>query len=240
MELLLKQANTLSREWAAQCTSEAQVLVEAAHVDRLVDAIIYLSDEPDIQEALKRMARKVMQPGNRNPSQGKDMLWEVVLLADLKRDGLSARAAEPDIVVEFETGNYYIACKKIWSPENVEKQINKASDQLKPFKNRIIALNLDDLSPAYSVFASQNRDAGMEFLHNCNGAFVVRNQQVLSKAVIENKCDGFIISTTAVAMLKEEKEPFNLIIQATLWPSEDTTPKACSQFQAFYKHWTNP
>jgi hypothetical protein len=75
--------------------------------------VIALPAEPGIKEALKRMAGSDMRPDSRDPSQGKDALWEVMLLGDLRERGITAIAAEPDILVTLEFGDYPIACKKI-------------------------------------------------------------------------------------------------------------------------------
>lgn len=231
---LLKQADFLNCEWAAQRVPDIRVLSEAAHVNRLADAIIYLPDEPGIQEALRRMARSVMQPDDRSNSQGKDALWEVELLAALRKNGLSGTATEPDIVVNFGKGDYPIACKKIWSENSVEKRVSRGAKQLEPFDNGgIIALNLDDLTPAGHVVAQADRMAAEQFLNEFNMAFVNRHRNVLQQAIMDGKCDGFIISTTAAAVLSEEKTAFNLVTQMSLWHLKEATPDALERFLAF-------
>lgn len=234
MSQLLKQADILSRAWAEQREPEKRVLCEAAHVNRLADAITYLPDEPGIQEALKRMAGNVMQPDDRSTSQGNDALWEVVLLADLKKNGLSGRAAEPDIVVDFGMSDYPIACKKIWSENGVEKHVSKGAKQIAPFGNGgIIALNLDDLTPAGHVVSQSNKVVAKQFLDDFNMAFVERHRNVLQQAIMDGKCDGFIISTTAVAVLEEEETPLYLATQSSLWHLKEASSEARERFLAF-------
>jgi len=231
---LLNQAGVLSREWAAQRVPAIQVLSEAAYVNRLADAITYLSDEPGIQEALRRMAGSVMQPDNRSNSQGKDALWEVVLLADLRKSGLSGAAAEPDILVNFGRGDYPIACKKIWSESGVEKHVRKGASQLEPFGNGgIIALNLDDLTPAGYVVAQPDRMLAKKFLDDFNMAFVHRHRNMLQRAIMDGKCDGFIISTTAAAVLSNEEPAFNLVTQSSLWHLKEAPWDALERFSFF-------
>lgn len=231
---LLKQADVLSREWTAQRVPDIRVLCEAAHVNRLADAIASLPDEPGIQEALRRMAGSVMQPDDRSNSQGKDALWEVALLADLRRHGLSGIAAEPDIVVTFGKGDYPIACKKIWSENGVEKQVSKGAKQLQPLGNGgIIALNLDDLTPAGHLVAQPDKTSAKQFLNDFNMQFINRHRNVLQRAIMDEKCDGFIISTTAAAALSEEKTAFNLVTQSSLWHLKEASPAALERFVAF-------
>ncbi|MEB5487534.1 hypothetical protein QMA69_15395 [Burkholderia pseudomallei] len=231
---LLNQADILSREWAAQRVPDVRVLSEAAYVNRLADAITYLPDEPGIQEALRRMAGSIMQPDDRSNSQGKDALWEVILLADLRKNGLTGTAAEPDIVVNFGKGDYPIACKKIWSENGVEKHVSKGAKQLEPLSNGgIIALNLDDLTPAGHVVAQPDKMSAKKFLDGFNMEFVDRHRNILQRAIMSQKCDGFIISTTAAAVLSNEEPAFNLVTQLSLWHLQEASPDALERFLAF-------
>lgn len=231
---LLSQADKLSLAWAGQVKPDDRVVWDTAFVNRLVDAVINLPDEPGIQEALKRMARSVMQPDDRNTSQGKDALWELVLLSDLKNNGLAVTAAEPDILVDFGMGNYPIACKKIWSESGVEKRVSHAAKQLAPFNNGgVIAINLDDLVPVGKVISVPTKSYVGGVLTKFNLDFVERNRGVLQNAVRDGKCDGFIISTTALAVLWEEDTPAYLASQTSLWHIQESLPEARERFLAF-------
>ncbi|WP_205929460.1 hypothetical protein [Rhizobium leguminosarum] len=64
-------------------------------------------------------------------------------------------------------------------------------------------------------------------------AFVERHRNLLQRAVMEGKCDGFILSTTAIALLAEEKQPFNLVTQMSLWHLNECAPEARQRFIAF-------
>jgi hypothetical protein len=232
---LLSQADKLSRAWADQVKPDDRVVWEAAYVNRLADAVTNLPDEPGIQEALKRMAGGVMQPHDRsNSHQGKDALWELVLLSDLKSRGLTAKAAEPDILVDFGMGDYPIACKKIWSTLGVEKRVSHAARQLAPFNNGgIIALNLDDLVPVGKVVSGPNKADARGVLSAFNSEFIESHRNVLQNAVMDGKCDGFLISTTAFAVLWEEETSAYLASEGTLWHLGDSSQEACERFRAF-------
>lgn len=231
---LLNQAEILRRAWVDQVEPDPRVLWEAGYVNRLADAITYLPDEPGIQEALKRMAGSVMQPDDRSTSQGKDALWEVVLLADLKKSGLTGVAAEPDILVDIGSGFYPIACKKIWSERSVKKRVSHAAKQLAPFKNGgVIALNLDDLVPVGKVIAQPNKALAKQLLIDFNLAFIDRHRSVLQDAILAGKCDGFLISTTALAVLPQEETSLYLVSQTSLWHVKEAAPDACERFLEF-------
>lgn len=231
---LLRQTDVLSREWSAGRQPNIRVLAEAAHVNRLADSIICLPDEPGIQEALRRMAGSVMQPNDRKASQGKDALWEVALLAALKKAGLAARAGEPDILVNFGIGDYPLACKKIWSESGLEKHVNKGARQMEPLGNGgIVALNLDDLTPAGHVFMEQDGAGAKRFLDAFNMDFVDRHRSLLQQAVVEGKCDGFLLSTTALGILSNANTAFNVITQTSLWHVREASPAALDRFLGF-------
>jgi hypothetical protein len=230
---LLRQADTLSLVWAQGGKPGNEVVWDTLHVNRLADAVINLLDEPGIELALKRMAGSVMQPEDRSFSQGKAALWELILLSFLKNRGFSVKAAEPDILVDFGFGEYPIACKKSWSEKGVEDHIRKAAKQLAPFRNGgLIALNLDDLvPPGYGLTVPTLDQAGIK-LSLAQQAFIEKHKGLLAKAVIEGKCEGFIISTTVNAVLTEEKTQPNLVSNFTVW-SDTGSPEVSDRFIAF-------
>lgn len=231
---LLKQADVLTEAWDQERVPDLKVLCEAAHVNRLADSITALPDEPGIQEALRRMAGSVMQPDERTFSQGKDALWEIALLADFRIAGLASRAAEPDIVVNFGSGDYPVACKKIWSDSGVRNQIRAGAKQLRPFKNGgIIAFNLDELVPVGKILVDETAEGAMQLLNEFNHDFKERHFESFQRAISKGECDGFIFSTSAASILWKEAEPFNLITQKLLWNSLEAAQHATLRFHDF-------
>lgn len=75
--------------------------------------------------------------------------------------------------------------------------------------------------------------AAEQFLNEFNMAFINRHRNVLQQAIMDGKCDGFIISTTATAVLPEEKTAFNLVTQMSLWHLKEAAPDALERFLAF-------
>ncbi|GLO09877.1 TPA: hypothetical protein QEM76_005861 [Pseudomonas putida] len=231
---LLRQADKLDQAWVDQREPDAQIIIDALHVNRLVDAINLVGEQPGIHEPLKRMAKSVMQPNDRGLSQGKDALWELVLQAQLISSGVSARAAEPDLIVELNMADYPIACKKIWSADNLENQIKRGCEQLAPFGHAgVIALNLDDLTPVGKVVAQPTKTLAIEFLAEFTTDFIGKHLRLLQQAVVKGRCDGFIVSTAAAAILSEEDTSPYLATHYTLWHSTDKSPEAIDRFLAF-------
>lgn len=234
LDQLLSQAHKLDQAWREQRAPDNQVMIDALHVNRLADAITLLLNEAGIQEALKRIAGSVMQPAHRGLSQGKDALWELVLQAQLMTSGLAVRAAEPDLLVDIGSGPYPVACKKIWSLDNLQKQIKQGCKQLGPFRHYgVIALNLDDLVPVGQVVAQPTKDQAMSFLSKFNMTFIEKHQRLLEQAVTASRCDGFIVSTAAAAILSEEETPLYLATQYTLWHVRSKSTGADERFVAF-------
>jgi hypothetical protein len=162
----------------------------------------------------------ICAPDSRDPSQGKDALWELMLLGDLRERGITAIAAEPDILVTLEFGDYPIACKKIWSEKGLEKHVSKGCKQLALRGNGgVIALNLDELFPAGKVLTMPDKAAATDYLAAFASSLAARHERVLHKALGTGKCDGFIISCSALAVLEHEVPALNLIRQSIYWHS---------------------
>jgi len=118
-KLLLNVESAADDERALHVQSLAndyQLATDALHVNRLTSALLAIQDDQDVQQLLRRLAGGIVQPNDRNPSQAKDALWEVLLFAHLRDRGLIARFQDPpDIVMMLDGSEYPIACKKVWS-----------------------------------------------------------------------------------------------------------------------------
>ena len=231
----LGQAETLDREWHDGTASSIEVLRDAAHVNRLALAVLALRDDPAVREPLCRMAGNVMMPDSRRQSRGKDALWEIVLLADLRSAGVEVRFEDPpDIVAKLNGADYPVACKKVWTETGVKEHIRKAGTQLRRFGNGgVIALNLDDLVPAGRLLRHDDRSSAGKFLDQFNLDFIERHRSVLQKAVIEGRCDGVWVSVCAVTDLVTEQTRFNLYTQTAIWHLADSSEASKARLLRF-------
>lgn len=83
---LLRDAESLAKEWdEGNRAQEFRRLVNAAHANRIAEAILAVRDDADAQQCLSRIAGNDMNLSGRAPSQGKDHLWELDLLYALRR-----------------------------------------------------------------------------------------------------------------------------------------------------------
>lgn len=219
LDQLLRRAEALDRQWRSGAVPSLSMLCDTAHVNRLTEAVLVLRNDAEVRMPLTRMAKNVMMPENRRQSQGKDALWEIVLLAHLRKVGLTARFEDPpDIVVTLDGTEYPVACKKVWTETGVTSHIRKAGQQLRRFGGSgVIALNLDDLVRPGVLLQQTDRHAAGVFLDQFNLAFIERHRNALQQAIMTGRCDGIWVSVCTPANLVQEASPFNLYTQTTIW-----------------------
>ncbi|MFM0327712.1 hypothetical protein [Caballeronia glebae] len=236
LNMLFRDAESLARDWAnGVAEGDIRRLINTAHANRIAEAILLLRDEAEIQEVLRRIARNNVDLSKRPPSQGKDALWELNLLALLRRLGVQAKLLDPpDIVANFEFGKYPIACKKIYSERGVEAQMRKGAKQLAPYQGGgLVALNIDDLIPEDVLLRSESAATAGAFLDRLNMSFIERHQIVLQRFVLEGKCDGVLVSTTALSDITNgDRTRFNTFTQSTLWTVNEADPRAIARINA--------
>lgn len=220
---ILREAEKLAENWVAGRTDGGiRQLVNAAHANRIAEAIEMTSSEPTVNEALRRMAGNDMNLSGRSPSQGKDALWELDFVSFLRRRNVIARLEDPpDIVAQFDFGDYAIACKKIYSERGVEAQVRKGAKQLSRFGGAgIVAINIDDLVPEDALLQSATQDHAGDFLAKFNGDFIERHRARIQRFVIDGRCDGVLVSTTVLSDIVRSDPRFNLCTEATMWSVE--------------------
>jgi hypothetical protein len=230
---LLREAESLAMEWdAGNQNQEFRRLLNAAHANRIAEAILSVRDDPNSQQCLARIAGNDMNLSGRAISQGKDHLWELDLIYALRRHGFSAELVDPpDIVVDLAGAPFPIACKKVYSEKGVQAQMRKGVDQLKGQGGAgLVALNIDDLVPNGTILASASRAQASDFLAKFNSDFVERHRLVLQRFVKEGRCDGVLASTATLADLRDSKPRFNLITETTLWTLDSIGPEAAARF----------
>jgi hypothetical protein len=217
---LMSMTYQLSSEWNSQERSEGWEgrLFSALHVNRICDAVIAVEHDSGSQECLKRIAGSDMNLPLHDQSQGKDSLFELELLNYLRQHRLSARLEEPDIVVDMPWGSYPIACKKINSIRNLEKQVSSACRQLKPFAGAgLIALNIDVLVPENHLLgASTGALAGAKLQHMIDN-FRERHGRKLREVMAAARCDGVLLSLTSMADVEQIRPRLNYFTQTDCW-----------------------
>lgn len=234
--VLLREAEALAREWNAG-TNEGGInrLIAAAHANRIAEAIGAVRSDTGVDECLRRIAGNSVNLSDRAPSQGKDALWEIELLARLRRYLFDARFVDPpDIVIALDGAPYSVVCKKIYSERGAEAQVRKGIKQLKASGHPgIIALNLDDLVPAGTLLEASSLSQAHDFMHAFNVDFITRQQQRIQRYIADGRCDGVLVSTSVPSGIETVSPNFNNHNQTTLWTLNEASPAACARLRRF-------
>lgn len=219
---LFQKARVLNEQWQAQ-TGDRDVLtlMQADDAVRIAAAVEEVLDDSDAKEAIRRITRSDMQLTTRQPSQGKDALWELDLLSFLRRQSVAVRLQEPPdlaITLPGALGDYGFACKKVYGEDSVTSQLRKGYQQLRAMGcPGVVAFNLDDITPERAVLVQPTRQAAGDALQRLNLAFVQRHQLDFQEAVMAGKCDGVLLAATAHADVAAMSPRFNRVTEFTYW-----------------------
>lgn len=219
LSLLLREADRVAQDFEhGRELHSTDGLLRAAHANRVTSAILEVGRDPGARQCLRRMTGGTMDLAERTSSQGKDALWEIELAEKLRKLGFAAELSEPDIVLDVGGERYPVSCKKIYSERGVEAQMRKAVHQLARFGAAgLVAFNIDDLTPARSVFVSANARVAGDRLAELNRTFIDRNQRVLERFVADSRCHGVLVTTNVVADLTSTRPRLNSFSQTTIW-----------------------
>jgi hypothetical protein len=203
---------------------------------RIATALLQAIGQPEAREAIRRITKSDMRLSTRQPSQGKDALWELDLMSFLR--GRSATVSikdPPDLELELPSplGSYGIACKKVYSEDSVGKQFSKGLKQLEPYAGAgLVAFNLDDLTPERSILRAVSREMAGDYLYRLNVAFMERHQSRFQAAVMAGRCDGVWISSCVHADVSGLSPRFNRMTEVTLWTVAEAGHGSASRLKA--------
>jgi hypothetical protein len=197
---LIDDAMALSDAWLMDNKDETgmKLVFRVSVLDRIADAILPLSDVPERTKYLSVLASGNLDLQKRSRSLAKDILWELELWSTLRRRSFIATLREPpDIVVAFEDAAVGIACKKLYSENNVEKVLSEAVEQIEAtFDFGILAVNLDDLTLPDHILKAPTQQAMGKFIDNLNVAFLQRHKRHFKKYL----ASGRVISALAATV----------------------------------------
>lgn len=219
---LFAKADRLDREWTeGMASKDIEMVMASDEAARIAEALLEAIKHPEAREAIRRITKSDMRLSTRQPSQGKDALWELGLMFLLRGQGVNAIFKDPpDLEITFPglLGAYGIACKKVYSEDSVDGQFSKGLKQLAPYRGAgLVAFNLDDLTPARSILQAPNRQHASDHLHRLNMAFTERHRMRFQEAVMAGRCDGVWISSCVHADLTGTSPRFNRVTESTLW-----------------------
>lgn len=187
---------------------------------RIANAVEAALDDTGAKEAIHRVTASDMNLSNRQESRGKDALWELDLYRRFKLGEIPVHFAEPDLVISLgaKLGEYAIACKKVYSVDNVPKSFKEGCDQLKTHgRPGVIAFNLDDLSPETSALTIATEYELRQKLHEMNQKFIRDNERHFLSMVERGACDGVLVSTSVISDVSDMSPPVNVIRSSAAW-----------------------
>ena len=237
---LIGDAKVLSDSWLTNNTNIAthQLLFRVSLLNRIADAILLLS-EAEASGCVKYLT--VFTSGSLNLQQrdnslAKNMLWELELWSVLCRRSLSATLREPpDIVVIFEGAMVGIACKKLYSENNVEKILSEAVGQIEAaFDYGIVAMNLDDLILPDQILKARNQEEMGKIISDLNLSFLNRHKRYFKKYLASGRLLSAIVSTSVLAETYNQRPRFNVAQQTTIWAIPGLPPEKEKQLMRFY------
>jgi len=220
--VLLKDAEALADDFISGKSSgdsEFQILLNAAHLDRMADALLMLEDEPNCNAYLNKLTSTNLNFLGRTPSHAKDIFWEIELWALLKRNCSNVRLIDPpDIILDTADGPLAIACKKIYSKKNVARQLSSAVKQLEKFDGiGIAAINIDDLVPEDSLLRSQTSAEVLKYIDAENVRFLSSCHRPIKQYFESGRLSAVAICTSLLVDVTNDGTRFNNAKQMTIW-----------------------
>lgn len=217
---LIEDTTTLSDAWLCNDQSRATAfhLFSASQLDRVATAALPLGVSVKAREFLSSLLSGSLDLLGREQSKAKDTLWELELWQQLVRMGMHATLEEPDIVVSFDGARIGIACKKFYSEKNVSKVLSQAVSQFETeFDFGIIAINLDDLTPANTILKARSLEQMLEMINQVNYSFIKEHDRHLRKYLAPGRAISALVSTSVIADVPTAKPRFLNSRQSAVW-----------------------
>ncbi len=195
----------------------------ALYVSRIYSALLNLEDFPSKEKYLKDLLKDTLDFMEISQSHSKNILFELEVTGSLRKIFKDTYLDEPDIVVPFKDGNVGIACKKVISENNFEKQLSKGVKQIKnnDFIFGIVAINIDNLLPEKTILNADTISQASDILHEKNMEFINKYSKKFFKYLEENRIISVLVVSSTIADIKSEKPRFNNISQSTIWTIQD-------------------
>lgn len=235
---LIKNSKVLWEKWFANKTAELEMIMlfNLLHLSRIADAVLPLKEEPVRVKFLKALISGPLDFFKRKQSYAKDIFWELEVWLKLTSKLATVNLEEPpDIVIEFEGSRIGIACKKLYSEKHVQNVLSQAVHQIEDsFEVGIVALNLDDFTPADKVLISPHAQGMTNTLLNLNAGFIQRHERHFRKYLASGRLISAIVSTAVIADVASAKPQFNNASQWTVWTIPGLEEKKSQNLHRFY------
>lgn len=195
-------------------------LFHAIQLDRFADAILALNQVPDRNKYLTALAAGNLDLLERKRSYAKDILCELELWFTLKSRSFDVILSEPpDIVVHFENSKIGIACKKLYSENNVGKVLSQGVGQIEgSFDFGILAVNLDDLLPPNGYMEAPDHSTMGKRINDFNTKFLKVHERHFRRYLATGRVLAALVTTNIIANVSDgQRTRLTNAMQATVW-----------------------
>lgn len=198
-------------------------MFDALYTNRIYSALLNLEGFKNKDKYLKDLLNGTLDFMEVTQSHSKNILFELEVAGSLRKIFKNTYLDEPDIVVPFKNGNVGIACKKVISENNFEKQLSKGVKQIKDndFIFGIVAINIDNLLPEKTILNAETISQASDILHEENMKFINKYSSKFFKYLKENRIISVLVVSSTIVDIKNEKPRFSNITQSTLWTIQD-------------------
>ncbi len=209
LALLINHAIKLATDWEAGTIIDDQdplPLIRGQHVDKIAWAALPLATVPDCARHLTELRKGSLEPMARDPSPGKNKLWELELWQQFNQRGIPSVLAEPDIIATTPMGDIAVACKRLYSARNATKPISEGVAQIEAANlPGILAIAIDDLViPADQIGEAPNIHVAAAGLNQFNLNFINEFQPALLRYVSTGRISTVAVSTCSAVFLEDE------------------------------------
>ncbi|WP_109479867.1 hypothetical protein [Paraburkholderia sp. C35] len=214
-----------------------RTFLKANEALRIARAVNEALDDDGAKEAIHRVRTSDMNLDTRQNVNGKDALWELDLHRRFKLGQTPVRIEEPDLVISLgETfGDYSLACKKIYSENNVAHHFDLGCDQISRHgRPGIVAFNLDDIVPEGEAWEFPTERELRQKLNAMNQDFILSNEIHFRSAIARGACDGVLVSTSVISNVLDMTPAVNVTHSTASW-FHGARPEAQTRFKTFLK-----
>jgi hypothetical protein len=233
LSVLLSRLDQVAEQWQRGEGQDVATMIDVTTALRVIEAILAAKEEPLARDCYLRIASKDVNLFSPAQSQGKDALWELQLLSILRLRGMTVSLGEPDLNVAIADLTIPIACKRIYSPKNLESQLRSAGSQLKRHGiGGIAALNIDAQLPVGHLIVTATTLDASRVLQREAQKFLIAHQSVIRRMIKAGKFDAVLVSVSCPMDNLKVRPRFNVGTESFLWsPIGVATPEATMRIE---------
>lgn len=193
-------------------------LMGALHLHWIGEAVLSGKIPTKFKNKLEELLDGELDLLKRVRTRAKDTLWEFEVRNVLARANIPSMFEEPDLIIPTSATPIGIACKKIYSEENLSKTVSNAVKQIeRRGQEGVVALNTDDLLPADVLVKVPNSDRAISHFRRRCEEFIQRHERIFLKYLEAGRCLFVMVSSGGFVDIPESLPRFNAVRQSLSW-----------------------